>query len=317
MGQLDDGHLTRRTGPIGPIRLVSRGQAVEIMLECGIDLTHASCSIFRGGLSMKSLAWIALVVVVVAAAALYYFQRQDPALPPEETIAERQVIEPPAPPAILHPVPEPPPDEQEGPLPPLDESDALLRDRLITLLGEKPFRELFLPDNLVRRMVVTVDNLDQPELPRQYLPVRSPAGSFIATGSGPALTISPDNYRRYAPYVLVAETVNISLLVRTYRYFYPLFQQAYVNLGYPSGYFNDRLIAVLEHLLQTPEISEPQLLQPKIVYTFADPQLQSLSAGQKLLLRSGPDNAARVKNRLRALHQHLIALPNDGQGGSR
>jgi hypothetical protein len=267
---------------------------------------------------MKSFAWIALVVVVVVAAALYFFQRQDPHLPPEEPVVERQPIDPPpAPPAILHPVPEPAPTEREEPLPTLDESDPLLRERLSSLFGEKAFRDLFLPDHIVRRIVVTVDNLDREQLPQKFLPVRNPAGSFVAAGGGPTFTISPDNYRRYTPYVRLAETVDTGLLVRTYRYFYPLFQQAYVNLGYPTGYFNDRLIEILEHLLQTPEISEPQLLQPKIFYTFADPQLESLSAGQKLLLRSGPDNAARVKNQLRALHQQLINLPAGSQRNSR
>jgi hypothetical protein len=267
---------------------------------------------------MRAFAWIALVVVVVAAAALYYFQRQDPLLPPEETAVERQPIDPPpAPPAILHPVPESAPAAKEEPLPSLEESDPLLRERLSSLFGEKQFRELFLPDNIIRRIVVTVDNLDGEELPQKYLPVRNPAGPFIAAGSGPTFTISPDNYRRYTPYVLLAEAVNINLLAGTYLYFYPLFQQAYVNLGYPTGYFNDRLIAILEHLLQTPEVSDPQLLQPKVIYTFADPELEKLSAGQKLLLRSGPDNAARVKNRLRALHQQLAKAPAGVQGGRR
>jgi hypothetical protein len=267
---------------------------------------------------MKSFAWIALVVLVVAAAILYWMQRQQAKLPPAETVVERQAIEaPPAPPAILHPVPETSPTEKEEPLPSLDESDPLLRQRLASLFGEKSFRELFLPDHIVRRIVVTVDNLDREELPQKYLPVRNPAGSFIATGSGPTFTISPDNYRRYTPYVRLAEAVDSGLLVRTYRYFYPLFQQAYVNLGYPSGYFNDRLVQILDHLLETPEVSEPQLLQPKIVYTFADPELERLSAGQKLLLRSGPDNAARVKNQLRALHQQLTERPAGKQGAKR
>jgi hypothetical protein len=263
---------------------------------------------------MKAFAWITLAIVVVAAATLYWLQQQQTTLS-ENPVVQRQAIEaPPSPPAILHPMPEPATTGTEEPLPSLDESDPLLRKRLSSLFGEKPFRTLFLPDHLVRRIVVTVDNLDREELPQKYLPVRNPAGSFSAADSGPALTIRPDNYRRYPPYVHLAEAVDTGLLVRTYLYFYPLFQQAYVNLGYPTGYFNDRLIAILEHLLLTPEIREPQLLRPKVIYTFADPKLESLSAGQKLLLRSGPDSAARVKNRLRALHQQLTALPAGGKG---
>ena len=88
--------------------------------------------------------------------------------------------------------------------------------------------------------------------------------------------------------------------------FYPLFQQSYAELGYPSRYFNDRVFDVIDHLLATPDLSGPiALTQPKVLYEFADPQLQELSAGQKMLLRMGPDNEARVKAKLREIRKLL------------
>ena len=42
-----------------------------------------------------------------------------------------------------------------------------------------------------------------------------------------------------------------------YKQYYPLFQQAYVDLGYPEGYFNDRLVEVIDHLLATPGRDRP------------------------------------------------------------
>ena len=91
-------------------------------------------------------------------------------------------------------------------------------------------------------------------------------------------------------------------LAATYRRFYPLIQEAFAQLGYPDAYFNDRLIAVIDHLLATPEPREPvQLVQPHVLYEFADPALEALSSGQKLLLRMGSDNAARVKSVLEEL----------------
>ena len=87
-----------------------------------------------------------------------------------------------------------------------------------------------------------------------------------------------------------------------YIRYYPLFQEAYEDLGYPGQYFNDRLVQVIDHLLQTPEVRGPiQLKQGRVFYEYADPALEARSAGQKLLLRMGAANEALVKQKLREL----------------
>ena len=95
-------------------------------------------------------------------------------------------------------------------------------------------------------------------------------------------------------------------LAAVYIQFYPLFQQSYAELGYPSRYFNDRVFEVIDHLLSAPDVTGPiALTQPKVLYEFADPQLQELSAGQKILVRMGPDNEAKVKAKLREIRKLL------------
>ena len=95
-------------------------------------------------------------------------------------------------------------------------------------------------------------------------------------------------------------------IVSLYFHFYPLFQEAYNNLGYKSAYFNDRLVAAIDDLLAAPEIKDPvELVQPSVFYKFADPRLEALSSGQKIMLRIGGDNAAKVKVKLRELRQAL------------
>jgi hypothetical protein len=42
------------------------------------------------------------------------------------------------------------------------------------------------------------------------------------------------------------------------------------------------------------------------MYEFADPDLEELSTGQKLMLRIGPENAAAVKVKLREIRR-LVA----------
>jgi len=102
--------------------------------------------------------------------------------------------------------------------------------------------------------------------------------------------------------------VDAKKLVSVYAHLYPLFQQAYVELGYPDGYFNDRLVQVIDNLLAAPTPAAPiRLDQPNVLYVYADPELESLSAGQKILVRMGPANAAVVKDKLRQIRSEVIS----------
>jgi hypothetical protein len=102
------------------------------------------------------------------------------------------------------------------------------------------------------------------------------------------------------------EAVDTASLVETYRENYPLFQEAYRQMGYAEGEFSDRLLAIIDELLASPEAGDPvHLVKPEAFYLFTDPALESLPAGQKVMLRMGTDNAARVKARLRDIREAL------------
>jgi hypothetical protein len=59
--------------------------------------------------------------------------------------------------------------------------------------------------------------------------------------------------------------------------------------------------------LAAPDIKEPvKLIQPKIVYLYADPNLEGRSTGQKILMRIGSDNEAKVKTKLQEIRQELF-----------
>ena len=80
---------------------------------------------------------------------------------------------------------------------------------------------------------------------------------------------------------------------------------------------NDRLVAVLDQLLQAPEPAGPlpvkltpvntdvPNLRPWVRYEFVDPALEALPSGQKILLRMGPANEARAKALIRELRKRL------------
>ena len=120
------------------------------------------------------------------------------------------------------------------------------------------------------------------------------------------MLLRADNAERYTPYLRLMEQADTQKLVQTYVRFYPLFQKAYEDLGYPNGYFNDRLVEVIDHLLGAPDVPAPvALTQPKVLYEFADPALEQLSAGQKIMIRMGPVNESRVKAKLRDIRHAL------------
>jgi hypothetical protein len=251
--------------------------------------------------------WIGAIVATAAlGAAIYYFYIRDDGQPAPVT-ASKPVAEQPAdePPPIRNPLP---PVADEGPLPPLAESDPAARDSLKKVFGEKAVEELVVPEGIVRRFVITVDNLPRKKVPVQSRPVASAGGSFRVKGTDDDITLDEQNYARYTPVVTLLEKADPQQLAATYRRFYPLFQDAYGDLGREGAYFNDRMVEVIDHLIATPDVPGPiKLVQPRVYYEFADPKLEQLSAGQKLLIRMGPDNAAVVKEKLRQVREQIAA----------
>jgi hypothetical protein len=243
-------------------------------------------------MSMKKLISCLVLAVALGGAALLYFRIQNDKPEPQ---AQQQPAAPPEPP-IRHPIEAATPEAE--PLPALAESDGAVREALAELFGSS-LEDFFNPQDIVQRFVATVDNLPRENVAQRLMPVKPVAGRLAIAGKGESLTLSSENAARYEPYVRLAESVPTGPLVATYVQFYPLFQQQYEELGYPDKYFNDRLVEVIDHLLAAPEVQEPvALTQPKVLYEFADPKLQELSAGQKILVRMGGANAARVKAKL-------------------
>ena len=267
---------------------------------------------------------IAVLFVLVVGAALYFREasvRREPT--PAQPAAQRAEAPPqntgaPQPPPdsslreVRHPLPQvaQPAGAESKPLPPLAASDEAMREALTGPLGERPVGDLVISKDIARRIVATVDNLPRQKASTQLMPLKAPARQLAINRKGERLTLSPANYARYAPYVKLAQAVDMKRLVALYVRFYPLFQQAYEELGYPKKYFNDRAVEAIDDLLAAPDVDGPvALVQPKVVYEFADPDLEELSAGQKLLIRIGPQNAAAIKAKLRELRGELVVDP--------
>ncbi len=200
----------------------------------------------------------------------------------------------------------PPAPERSLPLPKLDESDAEIAGGLTELVGQEAIMQFVVPDRLIRNIVVTIDNAPRQQMAMTQRPLKPTQGAFATAGTDETLTLSPENYARYAPLIAVVRKLDTKTLVAMYRGMQPLFQQAYEELGHPNSVFNARLLEVIRHLLATPDAPlEIKLTQPGVQYKYADERLEKLSAGQKVLIRMGRDNAQVVKAKLRELEAAL------------
>lgn len=255
--------------------------------------------------------------VLVAAAGFgiwYFFFRPDapPPAEPEIAVNAPEIFAPAPPPpqlpVVVAPGPEPElePEEPAIPLPPLDESDADVAGGLTELFGPRAVGQFLVPENIVRNIVVTVDNLTSERVALPQRPVTRTPGAFVTSGSEDAPVLAPENFTRYEPAVNAFVAMDAKTLVSMYRGLQPLFQEAYEDLGNIDKPFTARLLEVIDHLLATPQPRAPiRLVQPSVLYKYADKNLEELSAGQRLLIRMGPDNAAKIKAKLREIEAEL------------
>ena len=182
-------------------------------------------------------------------------------------------------------------------IPALGESDQYLYLALSGIFDEVVMR-LLTKTILIEKIVATIDNLPRQHIAERMRPISARENSFIVeTQLGVNnFILSARSYDRYNSLIDNLSMIDANELANIYLRFYPLFQEAYEDLGYPQVYFNDRVIDVIDHLLSAPEVNDPIILhRPHVLYEFIHPELEALSSGQKLLIRLGVRNSAKVK----------------------
>lgn len=266
----------------------------------------------------KSSGWIPaaialLVIVAVGAWLVHRAMQVGKGTLPAHAASTAGAASAPAPTeSIRHPIAQAgvPANASTAPLPALDDSDASVASALLALGGDG-LQPLLLTQQVVNRIVATVDALPRHALGSSFiLPLRTPRGAFVASEAQGVLAADARNAARYEPYMAIVRHADPHALVAWYVHSYPLFQQAWRELGYPKSYFNDRLIVAIDDMLAAPTPAQPPALRlEKGRYVYLDPALESLSVGQKLMLRLGPANEAEFKARLRTIRGLLTAGP--------
>jgi hypothetical protein len=263
---------------------------------------------------------VAFVVLLAIGGGLLWWRHNRP-VPVAATQAPPPVLAPAAPPAAPPPAPgirHPLPSVGAGGLPSLDGSDAYVENALGELLGRKSVREFLHLDGVLRRFVATVNNLATDDASASLWPVKTTPGRFETEAGGGGMVIGSRNAARYAAFAHFAEGIDARRAVALYVRLYPLLQQAYEDLGYPGRYLNDRVVEVIDNLLATPAPAGPLAVKRFVadgsssgggLYVYEDSALETCSAGQKILLRMGPKNAAVLMGKLRELRAQLVARP--------
>ncbi|HEX5354416.1 MAG TPA: DUF3014 domain-containing protein [Rhodanobacteraceae bacterium] len=256
-----------------------------------------------------------VVIIFVAIAAWWYFSHV-PGVDftqhgPAPSGPARPGMASTAPPPIQHPISEAqtrPAPAATAPLPPLGNSDKAVASALAAIPGAQGLEHLLLARGLVPHIVATVDALPRHEIGSSILPLRTPGGEFTVDQSDGQPVLGAKNYARYDAYMKMVQAVDARTLVTWYVHWYPLFQQAYRQLGYPHAYFNDRLLATINNMLAAPNARPPVPLvkTDNGHYLFSDPTWESLSVGQKLMIRIGPDHERALKAKLRVIRALLL-----------
>lgn len=263
------------------------------------------------------------VVVIVILAVLFWPSEEQPE---EVVVNEPQVTQPdntmPDEPEVIEPEPAPStveldPDAEVDPMPatpepepePLDTSDTAIKSSLqeISDANAAEVNRILVNEALLQRFVVSVTNLADEEMAPNHQLVTPPDQPFRTYTQADKEWIDAASYKRYTPYVDVFESFNNASLLNLYGAYKDQIQAKYAEISEdPSEPFDQKLIAAINELLDTPEVPVPvEVYTDSVAYKYADPRLENLSAPQKQLLRTGPDNMRRIKAKLREIQDML------------
>ncbi len=195
------------------------------------------------------------------------------------------------------PAPEPPPD--------LAGSDSLVRDVVGGLSRHAGWAAWLVPEELVVNFVRAVGAVAYDEPPQGSLEPLRPEDGFSVVRRGQRFYPAETSYRRYDLAVEVFDSIDVAGVAGAWERLEPLLERAHDELGYPAE-FGDTLELAVTKLLRTPAPESPPELRLRVIsFEYVDPALESLSPAQKLLLRLGPDNDGRVRNKVRELYAAL------------
>ncbi|HEY7498551.1 MAG TPA: DUF3014 domain-containing protein [Vicinamibacterales bacterium] len=247
----------------------------------------------RGNAAFRIAAIVVVLLGLVAAGYFLLWRRAQPAPNDVRVHTEQAVASTPKPVAEAG---------ETIDLPPLAQSDAIVRELVGKISSHPTVASWLTTDNLIRNFTVVVQNISSGRTPSRFLTRVKPAGTFQVIERGSDLRVDPRSFHRYDAYADAVSALDARGTARLYATLKPRIDEAYRELGYPEGNFDQVMQRAIVELLKTPVVdSTPALVTKSVVYEYADPKLQALSPAQRQFLRMGPRNVRLVQAKLREI----------------
>ena len=206
---------------------------------------------------------------------------------------------------FVEPEPTPTPEPTVRDVATLNTSDEVLKVDLNTYFPQSRLLALLTPDEILRKAVRATHGLSEGYIVKEFRPVQSPKGVLSAqdlneTGEAGEryYQLLGSNAKRYAPFFEVLNKISPEQAAQLYRYYYPLLQDAYDELGIPDKRFIDVTRNAIKHFLKgMPEAywGETKLVRTSVMYQFANPAIEAENGVTKLRLRIGRENDAQLR----------------------
>ena len=191
-------------------------------------------------------------------------------------------------------------------VPPLDESDGVVRELVQRLSSHPTVLGWLATDGLIRNFTVSVQNIAAGRTPARHQSRLRPEAAFSVREQDGRVAIDPAGYRRYDALADAVASVDAAGAAELYATLKPRIEEAHNDLGFPDTSFDEPLEGAIVALLQVPVVDDELAVVPKGVgYAYADARLENLTAAQKQLLRMGPRNVRLVQAKLEEIARAL------------
>ena len=157
------------------------------------------------------------------------------------------------------------PQREPNELPPLSQSDAMVRDLVATLSRHPLLARIAAQKAPIRAMTLAVVQIGDGRVPIQpFVALRT--GQPVTIEGGTIGRVDVATYARWNNTVRALLQVNASDAARVYVNVKPLFDEAYRELGYPGGDFDDAIVRAIRMLMSTPVPPADPILHARPAY---------------------------------------------------
>jgi len=253
----------------------------------------------------RNIIIVVVVIVAIAFGALIWWKHSDSTEPATTPLPAQQST-----PGAQEqpPVPEPAPEVEasqapETPLPELDDADATVRSEVLAASGTSgsdttsTLATWLGQDDLLHRFAALANNAAKGEYPWRQLGFLAPAERLpVIVDDDGRIELDPKGYARFDRFVDTVTSVPPPAAAALAKRYSPLIAQALGELGEGETDAIATMRAGIDEALATPVLEGPvELVQPKVFYQYADPEVEGLPPLQKQLLRMGPENVKRLQ----------------------